>query len=420
MGKGISTVLIIVAIVAIGVAAVSFQTFNPSIKIKGLENTKEENYKCDTTQKPREFSTDEYYTGPLIDSHMHFPTVFEVPTFIFNSLGFQQFATLGKDITVDELICSMDKGNIKSLIGFHLTQSFNTGQIIDTANKIDKRHPGRVHHFIMPSPFLSPIFPPNDLDSILKSNPGLFKGYGELGFYLEPLLKYSPDDEILLQTYDVAEKHNLIVMIHPDGHQKYDLKRAFENNPNVIFFIHGGESEHYIQELMEYPNVFYSLDANLFDNFYAAKDKEEFLPELRRNFYTRLNGNVNKWKTIIEDHPDRFTWGMDRALIWHYDEEVVGLLEEFSRAFIGKLSPEVQEKFAYQNAERMLEKRKEKSNVSIQKKTTEEPRGLVGFCADEKDCEIFCHDNVGRCTEACKKDPENPICKKPFGSGAFP
>lgn len=415
MGKGISSVIIIATIVAIGMTAVSLQTFNPGIKIKGLENTKEGNYLCDSTPNPREFSTDEYYTGPLIDSHVHFPTAFEVPTFISSSLGFQQFAALGKDITIDELICSMDRGNIKSLIGFHLTQSFSVGQTIDAANKIEKRHPGRVHHFIMPSPFLSPIFQPNELGNILKSNPGLFKGYGELGFYLEPLQKYSPDDDILLQTYGVAEEHNLIVMIHPDGHQKYNIKRAFESNPNVIFFIHGGESEHYVKELIEYPNIFYSLDANLFDNFYTAESKEEFTSYFRGNFDNIVDLAVNNWKDNIEENPDKFTWGMDRALTWHFDEEVVGLLEEFARAFIGKLDIEVQEKFAYKNAERMLEKRKEKSNIIIQKKTTEDQRGLKGLCSDEKDCEIFCQNNVGRCTEACRQDPENPICKKPFG-----
>lgn len=415
MGKGISTALIIVAIVAIGIAAVSLQTFNPGIKIKGLENIKEENYQCYSTPKPREFSTDEYYTGPLIDSHVHFPTAFEVPTSISSSLGFRQFATLGKDITVDEIICSMDKGNIKSLIVFHLTQSFSVGQTIDAVNKVEKRHPGRVHHFIMPSPFLSPIFQPNELDNILKSNPGLFKGYGELGFYLEPLQKYSPDDDILLQTYDVAEKHNLVVMIHPDGHQKYNLKRAFENNPNVIFFIHGGESEHYVSELIEYPNIYYSLDANLFDNFYKAKDKEEFVSEFRRNFYNILNRDVNKWKNIIEAHPDKFTWGMDRALAWHFDEEVVSLLEEFARAFIGKLSPGVQEKIAYKNAERMLERRNEKTSNIIKKQTPiEEPQGLRGLCSDKEDCNSFCKDNFGRCKEYCRNYPENSICQKSF------
>ena len=68
-----------------------------------------------------------------------------------------------------------------------------------------------------------------------------------------------------------------------------------------------------------------------------------------------LNEAVKKWKAKIERHPDRFMWGTDRAYKWHYDEEVSVLLEEFGRAFIGRLDPDVQEKFAYKNAESLLE-----------------------------------------------------------------
>ena len=48
-------------------------------------------------------------------------------------------------------------------------------------------------------------------------------------------------------------------------------------------------------------------------------------------------------------------WGTDRLEGWHFDKEVGGLVEEFSRAFIGELDSSVQEKFAYKNAQRMLE-----------------------------------------------------------------
>lgn len=40
---------------------------------------------------------------------------------------------------------------------------------------------------------------------------------------------------------------------------------------------------------------------------------------------------------------------------WHFDPEVGGILEEFSRSFIGRLDASVQENFAYKNAERMLQ-----------------------------------------------------------------
>ena len=64
---------------------------------------------------------------------------------------------------------------------------------------------------------------------------------------------------------------------------------------------------------------------------------------------------MKKWKNRIEQHPDQFMWGTDRAADWHFDEEISILVEEFARAFTGRLSPEVQEKFAYKNAERLIE-----------------------------------------------------------------
>ena len=49
-------------------------------------------------------------------------------------------------------------------------------------------------------------------------------------------------------------------------------------------------------------------------------------------------------------------WGTDRGHLWTYDEDVSVLLEEFGRALIARLDPEVQEKFAYKNAENLLQK----------------------------------------------------------------
>jgi len=50
-------------------------------------------------------------------------------------------------------------------------------------------------------------------------------------------------------------------------------------------------------------------------------------------------------------------WGTDRWYRWQFDYEVGGILEEFGRSFIGELEPQVQEKFAYKNAEKILQER---------------------------------------------------------------
>ena len=72
------------------------------------------------------------------------------------------------------------------------------------------------------------------------------------------------------------------------------------------------------------------------------------------HFNEVLHAALSEWKLRIEAHPSRFMWGTDRWYDWHFDAEVGGLLEEFGRAFIGRLSPAVQENFAHKNAEALL------------------------------------------------------------------
>ena len=149
-------------------------------------------------------------------------------------------------------------------------------------------------------------------------------------------------------------------MIHPGRNQKSNIGNVLQKNPNVNFLLHGFEIENDIVDLMDkYPNVYFSIDSAV---LYAMQglfmgSKEQFVSRFEQEFDVNMNRAVNKWKSAVEKHPDRFMWGSDRALLWHYDEDVSILFEEFARAFTGRLSPEVQEKYAYKNAERLLQER---------------------------------------------------------------
>ena len=113
--------------------------------------------------------------------------------------------------------------------------------------------------------------------------------------------------------------------------------------------------EEWITDVLDgHPNAYYSLDANMFTVLYNVDSKEEFLTEFRADFNILLEENIDKWKDEIEARPDRFVGGTDRGNTWHFDPEVGAILLEFSGAFIGSLDPEVQEKFAYKNAERLI------------------------------------------------------------------
>ncbi|MDP3733833.1 MAG: amidohydrolase family protein [Nanoarchaeota archaeon] len=300
---------------------------------------------CNLAPLQRQFSNTPYYTGPLFDAHIHLPGLPEIK----------------------KLSCTFDKEKVKGAIGFYWSsqQSQSLEKTLTEAESIKTDSSGKIRLFLMPKPYSL-----KTLEDIEATQKGLFTGYGEMAFYSRgnPSQSYypqSPDEQQFLDLYVLAGKNNFVVMIHPDQGQESAIENVLQKNPNVKFYFHGEEIESAIMGLMDkYTNVYYSIDATLSrlprsgDALHVSRTEEEYVSRVKQNFNAMLNGAVNDWKTKIEKHPDRFTWGTDRGgESWHYGEEVSRLFEELSRAFIGQLDPAVQEKFAYKNAEKLLQQR---------------------------------------------------------------
>jgi len=340
---------------------------------------------CDFDPQQREFNTKNYYAGPLFDAHLHMPLLFAVPA----EFGLDEESTeltaldavLGRDITIEGLICQMDKENIKGIFGFYQIHDYILEQTIQLAKDTEDKYPGRIATFALPVSMTLPLIEPQKLDSILDGTGTVFtrysndliKGYGELAMYGSSYVGANPDDPIFLETYKILKKHDVIVMIHPKDIPKSQhlkpLSRAIELNPDVKFLMHGCNDAGFdcytsdITKILEnYPNAYYSLDTHIFSPTRGAPymyddsihNKEQFISKFRQTFVQDVDKNLVVWKEMIEKYPDQVMWGMDRAYPWHFNEEVGGLLVEYSRAFIGGLDPEVQEKYAYKNAEQML------------------------------------------------------------------
>lgn len=318
---------------------------------------------CDLTPSPRKFDSTPYYTGPLIDAHLHMPFTFEAPKALYQQADWNG-PTLEKEVAAGDIICIFDKEKISSGFGFYVVPNLMKGQAVQPIKQVEQQYPGRITPFLMPAHVSGLDLKPEEAEGILNSNKGLFKGYGETAFYKGSFKGVSPDDASLLQIYKIADKHNLIIMIHPDNGQRQAIERILKDYPNVIFLFHGPEAEPWIEDIVgKYPNAYYTIDGSLWDipnefqgvNLYDAKNKEEFVFEFKRDYNKLLNGVITKWKGAIEKHPDKFLWGTDRAYEMHFDPEVGALLEEIGRSFIGKLDLAVQEKFAYRNAERIAD-----------------------------------------------------------------
>ena len=116
--------------------------------------------------------------------------------------------------------------------------------------------------------------------------------------------------------------------------------------------------------LSRHPNAHYGIDEffggqrDLFEMF-VGKSKEKYLETMSKRFDAVVNQGVQDWKSLIEQHPDQVSWGIDRGdAVWNYDVDVGLMQVKLARAFIGRLNPAVQEKFAYKNAERLIEQSK--------------------------------------------------------------
>ncbi len=374
MKRGRSWITLLVAVAIIIIIAGLALHFSSNLRLekfngvvsegesdKILDSSPEsESLKCKREFSPK-YSNSSYYTGALFDAHFHIPVTFDHSSIEQSTTGHiinnpstnHKDPMLGKDFIIDEILCFFDKEDVKGSIGFFIPNPGDLDESIQEAKEIKTKSSGKINLFLMPGLLDAQI-----LDNIQKSNPNLFRGYGELAFYSPEMSGYTPSSDKFMEIYNIADKHDLIVMIHPGQNQKSDVEKAVKNNPGVKFLLHGFEIENDITYLMDkYPNVYFSLDsATMYSmqGLFINGPKEEFVSRFKNDFNMLLERNVKKWKPAIKKHPDRFMWGTDKGDSWHFSEDISLLMEEFARAFIGRLDEEVQEKYAYQNAEKLL------------------------------------------------------------------
>ena len=318
---------------------------------------------CNLPPLQRQFSNTPYYTGLLIDDHFHMPQMREIS-------NNPQAPVLDKDVSGHDVICLFNKERIKNVFAFYGIPSDIKEKSLQSIREIEQESPGTIMHFIELVSFPGYPVVPQQVEDTLNANEGLFKGYGEISLYLDFYSIVKPNDPAMGELYKIAEKHRLIVMMHPIEGQEQATEEVLRDYPNTQFLFHGAEhlssaSMFFDTFLEKYPNAHYSVDTTLFgEDSYGrpllddSLGKQDFIAQFKQNWQDALNKKAAFWKSKIEKHPDQILWGTDRGhYAWHYDPEVQALLEEYSRSFIGQLNPEVQEKYAYKNAEDLLQKR---------------------------------------------------------------
>ena len=361
MSKGFAPLIFIIIVAVIALAAAGYffiqKGFSPQIT-----QNQQPNKPCNLGPLQRQFSNTPYYSGQLIDAHFHMPQMFRIP-------DHPDAPVLGEDISGHDVICLFDKTRIKNVFAFYGIPMHLKDKALGAIQAIEQESPGTIIHFLELVSF--PGYPviPQQIEGVLNTNKDLFKGYGEISLYLPHYSSVKPNDPTMRELYQIADKHNLMVYIHPVEGAQQAIEEILRDFPNVQFLFHGAE---YLSEagmfydtfLDKYPNAHYGVDMNLFGEDFGRPlldtpgGKQNFITLFKQNWQNTLNTKKAFWKSKIEKHPDQFLWGTDRgAYLWHYDPEIAALLEEYSRAFIGQLDPAVQEKYAYKNAEGLLQKR---------------------------------------------------------------
>ncbi len=314
------------------------------------------------------------YTGPLIDMHVHIASIPDGPPGSPVNPG--GGLSLGVNTSIEDYICMMDvEGTQKALAFFPAWEPVRP--MLDVVKRTMEKYPDRFIPFIMPpaddgSPAGFPTVDAKTLADMLAVYPGLFQGYGEIGLYGRdggaPELK--PDSQRLTEIYPVARNNKLLVYFHLGQGQKDEFEKVLAANPDVTFIFHGdqliedaggGDNLALIDEILtKHPNVYYGIDELYGDVWLLRRgiSKETFIARLV-NPESLLAKDLKSWEWFINKHPDQVIWDTDRGgdARWSLDTDVAIALNDYSRMFIGRLDPAVQEKFAYQNAERLVAER---------------------------------------------------------------
>lgn len=309
---------------------------------------------CSPTTNIRNVEWAPYYTGKLIDSHFHIPSPLDVSP---------PRPRLGTNVTLAGMDCVLNAEGTTAVFSFFpVFVSYPYQDFIESAIRAKQKFPKRFVPFLMPpgKDDIPPSMRAKKIKPMLRDNKGLFKGYGEIGLYElgeRSADDYPPDAPLFQKIYPVARKHKLMIYFHPGENQADNLANALAENPDINFIVHGDQIQPNILDLMDqYSNIYYSVDMLYGDQYLLRADgtKQEFLNGFE-DFDTIMAIDLATWKPMIEAYPNRFMWSTDRGdAVWTYNKKVGRTLANYGRAFIARLEPAVQEKFAYKNARRLM------------------------------------------------------------------
>lgn len=294
----------------------------------------------------------EYYTGPLIDTHLHIPSPLDAN---------DGNPVLRKDMTMADIACTLQYEGTRSAFAFFPVYAGDDSyeKFYKAADSAKETYPSVFVRFINPPGKKSgvPTVTVNRLKRFLKDRPDVFQGYGEIGLYGDSYA-YRPNAYIFQNIYRVVQKQKLLVYYHPGENQLNAFRKTLAKYPNINFIVHGEQIENDVAELIDdYDNIYFTVNDLYGDQYllHQGENEESFLEKID-DYETLIEQDLSTWQERIEAHPRQFLWGTDRGGVaaWTLDKDVGLGISDYGRAFIAQLDPEVQEMFAYKNAQRLI------------------------------------------------------------------
>ena len=305
------------------------------------------------------------YSGPLVDTHLH-----------LGPGGRRHFRS------AEALFRYLDKNHEEWAVGFYSDILPQGPDPLVVPFAAAAR--GRVIPLLQPhSPVLFGVFAKGEYtEGVLRAylQPrGTFAGVGELAFYPSDMQTVTFNSPSVQTVFQVVNGMKGIVMIHPSdpfadplaGARQMDVSEiepSIRNYPDAIFLFHGGpNSFDLVSPLMaKYPNIYYTMDANIWlmggpryrlmePGGPGTGNSQQFFEVFRSvGVEQLLEVSLPRFLSRIRQHPDRVMWGTDRGAAWHFDEEVTDVIIGMSRRAIATLPPDLQEKYAFRNAQRVF------------------------------------------------------------------
>jgi hypothetical protein len=303
------------------------------------------------------------YTGPLFDTHLHLAATYLT-------------GWLSRLTSAQDLLSYLDHNQVNWAIGFYTMPPDKTRiQWAKTAETIARDTSKRIIPLF--SPCEDPTFAAGQYTGVLFNEclqpQGLFQGVGEIVPYHFQTQNLSFESAPIQTAFKAVNEMRGIIMVHPSNgtgvRTTYidEVEPSIARYPDTIFLFHAYANFDLAAQLMsKYPNVYFSMDfagfyyqgksgTPLFPTNPAAENPESFLAAINEVGFDRIvSENVRRLTPLIQKFPDRVFWGTDLSHPFTFEQPVTDMVIKISRQVIGGLPIDIQEKYAYQNAQRVF------------------------------------------------------------------